>query len=75
MQAFETTFQQDLNADGVIGINTNPFNIQVVATGNSAYQSYFTQAAQRWESVIRTDLPGMNHYAYGFIDDLRIEAI
>ena len=74
MQAFESTLQQDLNADGVIGINNAPFDIQVVYTGNSAYQSYFTAAAQRWQQVITRDLPGMMHSTYGFIDDLRIDA-
>ena len=74
MQAFENTFQQDLNSDGVVGVNPTPFSIQVVYTGNAAYQSYFTQAAARWQQIIRGDLPGMTHSTYGFIDDLRIDA-
>ncbi len=29
---------------------------------------------QRWERIIRSDLPGVNSGTYGFIDDLRIDA-
>ena len=46
-----------------------PFNISVVYSGSSAYQSYFVQAAQKWQQVITTDLPDV-----GSIDDLQIAA-
>ena len=46
-----------------------PFNISVAYSGNSAYQSYFVQAAQKWQQVITADLPDM-----GSIDDLQIAA-
>jgi subtilase family serine protease len=51
-----------------------PFNISVAYSGNSAYQSYFTQAAQRWQQVITTDLPDVFSSLYGSIDDLLIHA-
>jgi hypothetical protein len=74
MQAYEPSFGQDLNGDGVIGVNNTPFDIQVVFSGLSQYQSYFEQAAQRWERIIRADLSSVNSATYGFIDDLRIDA-
>ncbi|SEP23731.1 Leishmanolysin [Rhodospirillales bacterium URHD0017] len=74
MQAYEPTFNQDLNGDGVIGVNNSPFNIQIVFSGASQYQTYFEQAAHRWESIIRADLPAVNSSTYGLIDDLRIDA-
>lgn len=74
MQNYEYTFNQDLNADGVIGINSTPFDIQIVFSGSSQYQTYFEQAAQRWERIIRGDLSAVNSATYGFIDDLRIDA-
>lgn len=74
MQNYEYTFNQDLNSDGVIGINSTPFDIQVVFSGLTQYQSYFEQAAQRWENIIRGDLPSFNSATYGLIDDLRIDA-
>jgi hypothetical protein len=74
MQSFEPTFAQDLNGDGVIGINNTPFDIQIVFTGASQYQTYFEQAAQRWERIIRSDLSAVNSSTYGLIDDLRIDA-
>jgi hypothetical protein len=46
-----------------------PFNISVAYSGNSAYQGYFVQAAQKWQQVITTDLPDV-----GSIDDLLIAA-
>jgi hypothetical protein len=46
-----------------------PFNISVAYSGNSAYQSYFVQAAQKWQQVITADLPDV-----GSIDDLLIAA-
>ena len=51
-----------------------PFNISVAYSGNSAYQSYFTQAAQRWQQVITTDLSDVVSSLYGSIDDLLIHA-
>ena len=51
-----------------------PFNISVAYSGNSAYQSYFTQAAQRWQQVITTDLSDVSSSLYGSIDDLLIYA-
>ena len=60
--------------DGVIGVNNTPFDIQIVFSGGSQYQTYFEQAAQRWERIIRGDLSGVNRSTYGFIDDLRIDA-
>ena len=48
-----------------------PFNISVAYSGNSAYQSYFVQAAQSWQQVITTDLPTYP-LLYGSIDDLLI---
>jgi hypothetical protein len=74
MQSFESTFAQDLNGDGVIGINNTPFDIQIVFSGASQYQTYFEQAAQRWERIIRSDLTAVNSGTYGLIDDLRIDA-
>src|SRR5205823_3998765 len=41
LQGLETTFQQDLNGDGTIGIVPH-FDIAISYSGNSAYQSYFT---------------------------------
>ena len=70
LESFEPTFQQDLNGDGYLG----HFDIVVDYTGNQAYASYFTAAAQAWEQVIRADLPDVNTAQYGLIDDLRIEA-
>jgi hypothetical protein len=46
-----------------------PFNISVAYSGNSAYQGYFVQAAQKWQQIITTDLPDV-----GSIDDLLIAA-
>jgi subtilase family serine protease len=51
-----------------------PFNISVAYLGSSAYQSYFTQAAQRWQQVITTDLPDVASSLYGSIDDVLIHA-
>jgi subtilase family serine protease len=51
-----------------------PFNISVAYSGNSAYQSYFTQAVGRWQQVITTDLPDVFSSLYGSIDDLLIHA-
>jgi hypothetical protein len=74
MQSYEPTFNQDLNGDGVIGVNNTPFDILIVFSGASQYQTYFEQAAQRWESIIRNDLSAVNSGTYGLIDDLRIDA-
>lgn len=49
------------------------FSITVNYTGNASYQSYFTQAAQRWAQIITGDLPDVNSYL-GLIDDLLINA-
>ncbi len=74
MQAFEPTFAQDLNGDGVIGINNSPFDIQFIFSGNTSYSGYFEQAAQKWERVIGSDLPNVTTSQYGVIDDLLITA-
>ena len=50
------------------------FDIRVNYTGDQAYASYFTAAAQRWQQVITSDLPDVNSAQYGFIDDLLITA-
>ena len=70
LQSLEQTFQQDLNRDGYLG----HFDISVNYTGDQAYASYVQAAAQRWEEVIKADLPDVNSSQYGLIDDLRIEA-
>jgi hypothetical protein len=70
LQAFEPTFQQDLNRDSYLG----HFDITVNYTGDSRYASYFTAAAQRWQQVIKADLPDVNSSRYGFIDDVLIDA-
>lgn len=48
---------------------TSGFNIEIVFSGESQYQSYFTEAAARWAQIITNDLPDV-----GSIDDLRITA-
>ena len=73
LKAFESTFNQDLNGDGTTGV-VSRFDITVNYTGNSAYQSYFTVAAQRWQQIITADLPNVNSGTYGLIDDLLITA-
>jgi hypothetical protein len=45
------------------------FSMEVLYTGDSAYQPYFTAAAQRWAQVITGDIPDV-----GSIDDLQITA-
>jgi len=72
LQSLEPNFAQDLNSDGTIGITR--FEITVRYSGSSTYQSYFTEAARRWEQVITADLPNVVHPLYGFIDDLMIDA-
>src|SRR5262249_8686327 len=75
LQSLETSFQQDLNGDGITGVPTPAFNIDIdVSRVPLAYQSYFTAAAQRWGQVIVGDLPGFNVPGYGFVDDLHITA-
>jgi hypothetical protein len=73
-ESYELRYGQDLNADGLIGIPTPAFNIDVSYSGDPAYQSFFTAAAQRWEQVITGDLPGLVVPGYGFVDDLHITA-
>ena len=73
LQALEPSFKQDLNRDGFIGIPPK-FEIKINYTGDQAYASYFTAAAQRWQQVITADLPDVNSAQYGFIDDLLINA-
>ena len=74
LEAYEPGLHQDLNNDGLIGVPTPAFNIEVRYSGNSAYQPYFTQAAQIWQQIILGDLPGFNVSGYGFVDDLLITA-
>ena len=57
IQSAETTFRQDLNGDGSIGIPPDDFDIDFEYSGDSAYRSYFEAAAARWEQVIIGDLP------------------
>lgn len=71
-EALESNFHQDLNGDGIIGLPPT-FDITVHYTGDSTYQSYFTAAAQRWSQVITADLPNVNDFQLGFIDDLLID--
>ena len=71
-EALESTFHQDLNRDGIIGLPPT-FDITVHYTGDSGYQSYFTAAAQRWSQVITADLPNVDDFQLGFIDDLLID--
>ncbi|MCX7364710.1 MAG: hypothetical protein NTV97_23125 [Alphaproteobacteria bacterium] len=73
LQTLETNLHQDLNGDGTTGV-VSRFDITVNYTGNSAYQSYFTAAAQRWQQIITADLPNVNSGTYGLIDDLLITA-
>jgi len=49
------------------------FSITVNYTGDASYQTYFTQAAQRWAEIITGDLPDVNSIR-GPIDDLLIDA-
>ncbi|WP_422000755.1 leishmanolysin-related zinc metalloendopeptidase [Reyranella sp.] len=72
LRQLETTLRQDLNGDGTIGLGT--FNITISYSGSSAYQSYFTAAAQRWERVIAADIPDVVSALWGAIDDLLISA-
>src|ERR1044072_6857522 len=73
-ESYEPRSGQDLNADGLIGIPTPAFNIDVSYSGDPAYQSFFTAAAQRWQQVLTGDLPGLVVPGYGFVDDLHITA-
>jgi hypothetical protein len=74
LEVFEPNLHQDINGDGLIGVPTSAFDIDVSYSGDPAYQSYFTAAAQRWEQVIIGDLPGFDVPGYGFVDDLHITA-
>ena len=53
--------------------SSGSFDIDIVYSGNSAYQAYFDQAANLFESIILNDLPSAN-YLGTTIDDLRINA-
>ena len=74
LETFEPNLHQDINGDGLIGVPASAFDIDVSYSGDPAYQSYFTAAAQRWEQVITGDLPGFDVPGYGFVDDLHITA-
>ena len=74
MEVYEPNLHQDINGDGLIGVPTPAFDIDVAYSGDPTYQSYFTAAAQRWQQVITGDLPGFNVPGYGFVDDLHITA-
>jgi Tryptophan-rich Synechocystis species C-terminal domain/Leishmanolysin len=74
LEVYEPTLHQDINGDGLIGLPTPAFNIDVAYSGDQTYRSFFTQAAQRWQQVITGDLPGFNVPGYGFVDDLHITA-
>jgi hypothetical protein len=50
------------------------FDIVINYSGNSAYQSLFDDAAERWEQIILADLPDVNSGAFGLVDDLLIDA-
>ena len=45
------------------------FDIEIVYSGNPAYQTYFDQAAARWEQIIVADIPD-----FAGVDDLLINA-
>ena len=72
LEVFEPNLQQDINEDGLIGAPANAFNIAISYSGDPAYQSYFTAAAQRWQQVITGDLPDVFSSTYGLVDDLLI---
>jgi hypothetical protein len=74
LESLEPTFHQDLNGDGTIGVPATPFQIDINYTGDPAYLSYFQAAAQKWEQIIRADVPDANSPRYGYIDDLEISA-
>ena len=48
------------------------FSITVNYTGDATYQTYITQATERWAQIITGDLPDMNT-SRGIIDDLLID--
>ena len=59
LETFEPNLHQDINGDGLIGVPTSSFDIDVSYSGDPTYQSYFTAAAQRWEQVITGGLAGL----------------
>ena len=67
LKAAEIAYDTDFDDDGKVG--TSGFKIEVNYTGDEAYKSYFTAAAQRWSEIIVGDLPD-----FGGIDDLKIDA-
>ena len=55
-------------------VSASGFNIDVRYTGDPQYQTAFTHAATRWQSIITSDLPDVMNSQYGLIDDLLITA-
>lgn len=58
----------------VVAPPSSDFEITINYTGDSAYRSYFDNAAAVWQDVITGDLPDVNSARYGLVDDLRIDA-
>jgi len=50
------------------------FDIVIRYSGDSRYQPLFDDAAERWEQIIIADLPDVNSSAFGFVDDVLIDA-
>ena len=55
-------------------VSVSGFNIDVRYSGDPQYQTAFTHAATRWQSIITSDLPDVTNWQYGLIDDLLITA-
>jgi RTX calcium-binding nonapeptide repeat (4 copies)/FG-GAP-like repeat/Bacterial pre-peptidase C-terminal domain len=59
----------------LLSVNAPAFDIVINYTGNAAYQSYFTAAAQMWELIITGDVPDATLPVSPFtVDDLHIDA-
>lgn len=50
------------------------FDVVINYSGDAQYQTYFDQAAARWEEAITGDLPDFVSATFGTIDDLLIDA-
>ena len=42
LEVYEPLLHQDINGDGLVGVPTPAFNIDVAYSGDQTYQSYFT---------------------------------
>jgi hypothetical protein len=60
--------------DGDFPMADTTFDIVIHYTGDPSYQPIFDGAAERWEEIIIADLPDVSNSAYGYVDDLLIDA-